>query len=116
MVVIEAHLRGIPVVSSDAGALPESMLGMDYIIPVTHVHGERDDFGVYIIPEQDIRPWVKVVTKLMQDRTEYERVSMGMRNATKQWLRGQNSITTIESWLMGMVVSSDKHERASAHM
>jgi hypothetical protein len=33
IVVIEAHLRGIPVIASDAGALTEAMLGLDYIVP-----------------------------------------------------------------------------------
>jgi glycosyltransferase involved in cell wall biosynthesis len=116
MVVVEAHLRGIPVVSSDAGALPESMLGLDYIIPVTHVSGERDGLGVYTIPQQDIRPWVKVVTKLMEDRSEYERVSMNVRNVTKKWLQGHNNKATIESWLMGMMVSSNKHGIVSARI
>ncbi|KAM0234622.1 hypothetical protein ACHAP5_010016 [Fusarium lateritium] len=116
MVVVEAHLRGIPVVSSDAGALPESMLGLDYIIPVTQVDGKRDELGVYTIPEQDVRPWVRVVTKLMEDRTEYDRVSLNVRNVTKEWLQGQNNKTTIEGWLMGMMASSNKHGIVSARI
>ncbi|KAF9766447.1 hypothetical protein IL306_001161 [Fusarium sp. DS 682] len=114
MVVVEAHLRGIPVVSSNAGALPESMLGLDYIIPVNPISGKRDESGAYIISEQDIEPWVKVVTKLMQDKSKYEEVSMTVRNATKQWLKGHNE-ADIERWLMGMTTSSNKHGMASVH-
>ncbi|KLO81405.1 Uncharacterized protein LW93_8114 [Fusarium fujikuroi] len=105
MVVVEAHLRGIPVVSSNAGALSESMLGLDYIIPVTPITGERDASGRYTIPEQDVVPWVKVITKLMQDRSEYERVSAAVRDATIKWLKG-NSEADIESWLMSMRTGS----------
>ncbi|KAF4454637.1 hypothetical protein F53441_2871 [Fusarium austroafricanum] len=114
MVVIEAHLRGIPVVSSNAGALPESMLGLDYIIPVNPISGKRDESGAYIIPEQDIEPWVKAVTKLMQDKSMYEELSMTVRNTTKQWLKGHNE-ADIERWLMGMRTSSNKHGMASVH-
>ncbi|KAF5668278.1 glycosyltransferase family 4 [Fusarium denticulatum] len=105
MVVVEAHLRGIPVVSSNAGALSESMLGLDYIIPVIPITGERDELGRYTIPEQDVAPWVKVITKLMQHRSEYERVSNTVRNTTIKWLKG-NSEADIETWLMGMRTGS----------
>ncbi|KAL4724284.1 hypothetical protein ACLX1H_008897 [Fusarium chlamydosporum] len=86
MVVVEAHLRGIPVVSSDAGALPEAMLGLDYIIPVNRISGERDESGGYIIPEQRIKPWAEVIARLMESRAEYEKVSVHVRNTTKRWL------------------------------
>ncbi|KAF5587110.1 glycosyltransferase family 4 [Fusarium subglutinans] len=105
MVVVEAHLRGIPVVSSNAGALSESMLGLDYIIPVTPITGQRDESGRYLIPEQDVAPWVKVITKLMQDRSEYEKVSTHVRNTTMKWLKS-NSEADIETWLMGMRTES----------
>ncbi|KAF5708554.1 glycosyltransferase family 4 [Fusarium mundagurra] len=105
MVVVEAHLRGIPVVSSNAGALSESMLGLDYIIPVSPITGQRDESGQYTIPEQDVAPWVKVITKLMQDRSEYERVSTTVRKETIKWLKG-NSEADIETWLMGMKTES----------
>ncbi|KAG5813940.1 hypothetical protein H9Q74_003079 [Fusarium xylarioides] len=105
MVVVEAHLRGIPVVSSNAGALSESMLGLDYIIPMTPITGQRDESGRYTIPEQDVAPWVKVITKLMQDRSEYERVSTTVRNETIKWLKG-NSEADIETWLIDMKTES----------
>ncbi|TVY77903.1 hypothetical protein Focb16_v006358 [Fusarium oxysporum f. sp. cubense] len=105
MVVVEAHLRGIPVVSSNSGALSESMLGLDYIIPVNPISGERDESGRYTVPEQDVGPWVKAITKLMQDRPEYERVSATVRNKTKEWLKGNNE-ADIETWLMGMRTGS----------
>lgn len=81
------------------------MLGLDYIIPVTPITGERDASGRYTIPEQDVVPWVKVITKLMQDRSEYERVSATVRDATIKWLKG-NSEADIESWLMNMRMGS----------
>jgi glycosyltransferase involved in cell wall biosynthesis len=107
IVVIEAHLRGIPVISSDAGALPEAMLGLDYIVPVNPIQGTRDEKGAYIVPAQDIRPWVKTVNKLMSDKYEYEKLSVKVRSATKQWLKNLDE-TTLEQWLVDLMVSS-KH-------
>ncbi|RBR20062.1 uncharacterized protein FIESC28_05341 [Fusarium coffeatum] len=101
MVVVEAHLRGIPVVASNAGAVPEAMLGLDYIIPVNAISGEHDETGCYIIPEQDIQPWARVVTRLMEDKSEYEKTSLYVRNVTQQWLESRD-ITEIERWMMGM--------------
>lgn len=107
IVVIEAHLRGIPVISSDAGALPEAMLGLDYIVPVHPIEGTRDEKGTYIVPEQDITPWVKTVNKLMSDRYEYEKLSMKVRSTTERWLKNIDE-TTLEQWLVDLMVNS-KH-------
>lgn len=108
MVVVEAHLRGIPVVSSDAGALPEAMLGLDYIIPVNRISGERDESGGYIIPEQRIKPWAEVIARLMESRAEYEKVSVHVRNTTKRWLESRDK-AEIEKWMMGLTVSSNRN-------
>lgn len=55
IVAVEGHLRGIPVIASSSGALPEAMIGLDYIVPVNPISGERDKEGAYTIPKQDIR-------------------------------------------------------------
>ena len=108
IVVIEAHLRGIPVISSSSGALPEAMIGLDYIVPVNPIDGNRDEEGAYTVPEQDIGPWVKTVDKLMNDRPEYERLSIEARNTTEQWLKNMDE-TALENWLVDSVVNSNKH-------
>jgi glycosyltransferase involved in cell wall biosynthesis len=105
IVLIEAHLRGIPVISSDAGALPEAMLGLKYIVPVNPIKGDRDDKGAYIVPEQDIEPWVEIVDKLMNDKLEYEELSMQVRSTTEQWLRNVDE-SALEKWLLGLAVKS----------
>ncbi|KAF4994803.1 hypothetical protein FGRMN_5537 [Fusarium graminum] len=107
MVVVEAHLRGIPVISSNAGALPEAMLGLDYIIPVNPIDGKRDKSGKYLVPDQDIRPWVKAVTRLMEDRAEYQRVSDTVYHMTAKWLQC-NNMEALEEWLEGLKVTGHK--------
>ncbi|KAJ4320243.1 hypothetical protein N0V94_003507 [Neodidymelliopsis sp. IMI 364377] len=101
IVVIEAHLRGIPVIASDAGALKETMLGLDYVIPVNPIRGELDKEGEYIIPQQDIRPWTEALNRLMSDQSEYERVSNEVRNVTVRWLKNIDQ-TALERWMINL--------------
>jgi len=107
IVVVEAHLRGIPVISSNAGALPEAMLGLDYVIPVTTVDGKRDEKGTYIVPEQDITPWADALNELMTDRVRYEEVSAQVRETTQQWLKDMDE-SALEQWLVGMTNRVDR--------
>jgi glycosyltransferase involved in cell wall biosynthesis len=107
IVLIEAHLRGIPVISSDAGALTEAMLGLDHVIRVNRIQGERDKDGEYIVPEQDIDPWVKVVNELMSDKSKYERLSRKVRSTTQQWLKNIDD-TAQEDWLIDLALRSKK--------
>jgi glycosyltransferase involved in cell wall biosynthesis len=109
IVVIEAHLRGIPVISSDAGALSESMLGCEYIVLVNHIRGERDEKGNYTIPEQNVQPWVETLNKLMSDRDEYERVSNKVRSTTEEWLRNMNP-NAMEDWFTDMALRAKRME------
>ena len=109
IVVVEAHLRGIPVISSDAGALSESMLSLEYIVPVNRIRGERDEEGRYTIPEQNIQPWVETLNKLMSDRAEYERVSDKVRTTTEQWLRDIDP-NAVENWLTDMALRAKRME------
>jgi glycosyltransferase involved in cell wall biosynthesis len=85
LVVVEAQIRGIPVIASDAGALVEAKLGVPYTVPVKQVTGERNE-NDYIIPPQDTDQWVETLTKLMTDRHEYERISDCTRDFTGRWV------------------------------
>jgi glycosyltransferase involved in cell wall biosynthesis len=111
IVLVEAHLRGIPVISSNAGALPEAMLGLDYIVPVNLIDGTRDEKGAYIVPEQDIGPWLKPLNELMNTKSEYEKLSTEVRDTTTQWLKKIDE-AALEKWLMGLVVNSNKYGMA----
>lgn len=104
---IEAHLRGIPVISSTAGALPEAMRGLDYVIPVNPITGEHDEHGAYVVPVQDVGPWVHAVEKLMTDRSEYLRLSYKVRDRTEKWPRNLDE-TALENWLLDSVLRMDK--------
>ncbi|CAN9239385.1 unnamed protein product [Alternaria alternata] len=101
IVTVEAHLRGIPVISSNAGALPEAMLGLDHVIPVNTMNGDCDKEGAYIVLNQDIAPWASVVNRLMSDEDQYKRLSDKVRSTTEQWLRGVDG-KALEKWLTSL--------------
>ncbi|KIW11002.1 hypothetical protein PV08_10301 [Exophiala spinifera] len=108
IVVVEAQLRGIPVISSDAGAIPEAKLGIPVIIPVNSLTGERSAEGGYAIPEQDIEPWKEAVTKLMTDKDWYEEIAERARTETASWL-AEIDHNALESWLLKSTKPATMH-------
>lgn len=100
MVVTEAQLRGIPVISSDSGALPEAKLGVPYVIPVNSLTGEHDENGDYIVPEQHVGQWIAALDKL-EDKAVYEAVATKARAKTVRWLSGLDP-KAHEKWLSSM--------------
>jgi len=95
MVAFEAMIRGIPVLASNIGGLPEAKLKVDYLLPVNPVSGYRktlDDrlLPEPIIPEQNIEPWNQALHRLLHDREHYEHLSMKSRSVAMKYLEGLN--------------------------
>lgn len=83
-IVVDAMLRGIPVLASNAGGLPEAKLGVDYVLPVNMIERYELDAKMQtqpIVPEQDVDLWVETLDRVLTDRALYERVSLDSRKA-----------------------------------
>jgi hypothetical protein len=103
MVVVEGMLRGIPVLASRVGGLPEAKLGIDYLLPVRPIEryeGSRDDrlLPTPVIPAQDIEPWAKALHALRTDRFHYRRLSAASRQAALDYVASL-SIVPLERYL-----------------
>ncbi|BAZ50095.1 putative glycosyl transferase [Nostoc sp. NIES-4103] len=91
LIVVEAMLRGIPVLASNVGGLPEAKLGVDYLLPVQVFQGYNGIVNNYhqpIIAQQDIEPWRLALTELLSDYGRYEQISEESRKQALKFVSG----------------------------
>jgi medium-chain acyl-[acyl-carrier-protein] hydrolase len=79
-------LRGVPVIASNIGGIPEAKLGVDYLLPVRPIeryHAQLDEQMVPLadVPAQDIGPWQAALERLLSDRAHYDELSRASRQA-----------------------------------
>ena len=86
-VVPEAMLRGIPVLASNIGGLPEAKLGVDYLLPVSPAQRVG---GGYVCPPQQTEPWSQTLGQLLCDSANYERCSRESRIAATEFFSRVN--------------------------
>jgi len=86
LVVIEAMLRGIPVICSDSGGLPEAKLGVEYVVKVNPMIEQECELRSYTLPNQDVSEWILVLKKLLTDRDHYLDVAKRSREAAHRYL------------------------------
>jgi glycosyltransferase involved in cell wall biosynthesis len=106
LIVMEAMLRGIPVVSSDAGGLKEAKAGTGYVIPVKTVEKYQPVFDEHampkpMVPPNEVGPWVTAVEELLGDRTAYEKESSVSRAVAERFVAGLDA-AEMERYLGGL--------------
>jgi glycosyltransferase involved in cell wall biosynthesis len=90
---VEAMLRGIPVIASNAGGLPEAKLGIDYILPVRTIEQyqeQLDELGnpLPVVPPQETDTWERALGRLLSDRAHYQKLSQASRVAAHSFVSG----------------------------
>jgi hypothetical protein len=95
-VVNEAMLRGIPVLASDRGGIPEAKHGVPYVLPVTPYPSAADYNGP--APPQDIEPWLKALSRLLDDPAHFLEISNASRTAARAFVAEQDARSLADAW------------------
>jgi surfactin synthase thioesterase subunit/glycosyltransferase involved in cell wall biosynthesis len=89
--VVEAMLREVPVIASDAGGIREAKLGTPYLIPVNlirHYKPALDENLVPVaeIPPQNIEPWRIALERLTTDAQHWQQIARESREAALRYV------------------------------
>lgn len=82
-VVVEAMLRGIPVLASNLGGLRDAKLGVDYLLQVQAAVNLK---GQHSIPDQDLAPWTQTLQELIDNSELYQQCSDNSYKAAMTYL------------------------------
>jgi surfactin synthase thioesterase subunit/glycosyltransferase involved in cell wall biosynthesis len=95
-IVLEALLRGVPVMAANVGGIPEAMMGVPYLLPVHAIEKyaaavDEQMVPVAEVPAQDLAPWREALSRLLGDRAHYEEISRQSRRAALGYARDLNA-------------------------
>jgi glycosyltransferase involved in cell wall biosynthesis len=108
---VEAMLRGIPVLASNAGGAAESMLGLEWaVLPVTEIREyARATADVKlvmptpVVPPQSIEPWERALMALLNDAALYRERSAEVRERAHRFVES-TSIADFDRFLSRLKV------------
>ncbi|HEY3838041.1 MAG TPA: glycosyltransferase family 4 protein, partial [Bryobacteraceae bacterium] len=79
-IVVEAMLRAVPVIASDAGGIREAKLGVPYLLPVNLIRHYKPVLDENLVPvaeapPQNIDPWLEALTHLTGDQRHWRQIA-----------------------------------------
>ncbi len=91
-IVLEALLRGVPVMAANVGGIPEAMMAVPYLLPVRPIEryeSRLDEQMVPVaeVPEQDVTPWREALARLLADPAQYEEIARQSRHAALDYAK-----------------------------
>jgi glycosyltransferase involved in cell wall biosynthesis len=89
-IVVEAMLRGVPVMAANSGGLPEAKMGVPYLLPVNSIANYQPRLNermvpIAEVPPQDIAPWIEALGRFITDRAHYDEISRQSREAARHY-------------------------------
>ncbi|MEO8597261.1 MAG: thioesterase domain-containing protein [Candidatus Solibacter sp.] len=92
-IVLEALLRGVPVMAAKVGGIPEAMMGVPYLLPVRPIERyetrvDEQMVPVAQVPAQEIGPWRDALSRLLGERLHFEEVAAQSRRAALAYAAG----------------------------
>jgi surfactin synthase thioesterase subunit/glycosyltransferase involved in cell wall biosynthesis len=117
-IIVEAMLRGVPVLAANVGGIPEAMMGCDYLLPVQPIARYRQDLDeqmvpVAEVPEQKTGPWLAALSRLLGDRSEYERLSAQSRETALAYVKNL-SVAPFEDLLVRTLAATRRSQAPGA--
>lgn len=91
-IILEALLRGVPVMAANVGGIPEAMMGVPYLLPVHPIEKyetrlDEQMVPVAEVPAQDLAPWRDALARLCTDRAHYQGIARQSRAAALEYAR-----------------------------
>lgn len=112
-IVVEAMLRGVPVLAANVGGIPEAMMGVPHLLPVnmiTHYEPRMNEqmVPVPVIPPQHVAPWREALERLTTDRAHWEEISALAKRTSRAYVENL-SIRPLAEHLAKVRVSAPRN-------
>jgi glycosyltransferase involved in cell wall biosynthesis len=106
LIVMEAMLRGLPVIASDSGGLVEAKRGTGFVVPVRPIERYLPEFDEThmprpVIPQQNIAPWIEAIETITGDRALYDAEAQCSRTAALEFV-GRLDVADFERLLLSL--------------
>ncbi len=94
-IVVEAMLRGVPVMASNVGGISEAKMGVPYLLPVNPILAYRSELDEQMVPVpevplQDPGPWRDALERLLTDDRHYREISQESQTAARHYAENLN--------------------------